>query len=783
MAIKVGGTTVVDDSRGLTNIATVDATTAAAISAAGVGGGGEHDFVASGAIANGDVVTLNADGTVSVITQTTPGPNSFTQYSSSVYQSVATYDSTNNKIVVAYNKHTDSFHADAVVGTVSGTSISFGTPVEFNAAYTDNLTIGFDVNAGKVLIAYSQSSDGRAIVGTVSGTSISFGSPVQHNTSGTSYVPSLAYDANAQKMVLFYRDGGNNNYGTAVVATISGTSVSFGTKVAFSSNGTTYPTGAAYHAAAQKVVCIYQDWGNSFRPYGIVGTVSGTSISFGSATLIDSTGSGDEPSCVYDSVNQKIVASYYNDGGTNKITAAVGTVSGTSITFGTPVGLGTSLGPSETSYLDTTYDVNLGKVIFNYRDPQNSTYGYFATGTVSGTSISFSDPTVSTSYYSERGFVVYDENATKTAIGWRDGSSSPFPGKAATINTLLSTTADSYIGIAAEDISDTATGAVTIDGGVNEQTVNSYDLANASYDSVNFSVSGQETIPKDVFFKPDGTKMYICGTAGRDVNEYSLSTAWDVSTASYVQSFSVSSQTLYPNGLFFKPDGTKMYIAAQATDQVYEYTLSTAWDVSTASYLQAYNVATQVSVAQGLFFKSDGTKMYVLGSSDGYVNEYSLSTAWDISSSSYTQNYSVYSREYDASGISIKPDGTRMYVVGSSGDDVTEYSLSTAWDISTSSFIREFSVAGQETGPQGIFIKPDGTKMYIIGYVNDTVYQYTTGTFGGYTINASHFVADDGSLTTTNNGRKIGRGISTTELLIDSAMTGDETNEYLGSLV
>lgn len=39
MAIKVNGTTVIDDSRGLSNIASVDATSAAAITAAGVGGG------------------------------------------------------------------------------------------------------------------------------------------------------------------------------------------------------------------------------------------------------------------------------------------------------------------------------------------------------------------------------------------------------------------------------------------------------------------------------------------------------------------------------------------------------------------------------------------------------------------------------------------------------------------------------------------------------------------------------------------------------------------------
>ena len=59
MAIKVGGTTVIDDSRALSNIASVDATTVAALGVAGVGGGSgsARDFVASGTIANGDVVS------------------------------------------------------------------------------------------------------------------------------------------------------------------------------------------------------------------------------------------------------------------------------------------------------------------------------------------------------------------------------------------------------------------------------------------------------------------------------------------------------------------------------------------------------------------------------------------------------------------------------------------------------------------------------------------------------------------------------------------------------
>ena len=67
-----------------------------------------------------------------------------------------------------------------------------------------------------------------------------------------------------------------------------------------------------------------------------------------------------------------------------------------------------------------------------------------------------------------------------------------------------------------------------------------------------------------VEFKPDGTKMYVTGSTGDDVNEYDLSTPWDVSTASYNQNFSVAAQETTPTAVRFKPDGTKMYVTGSA---------------------------------------------------------------------------------------------------------------------------------------------------------------------------------------------------------------------------
>jgi hypothetical protein len=253
-----------------------------------------------------------------------------------------------------------------------------------------------------------------------------------------------------------------------------------------------------------------------------------------------------------------------------------------------------------------------------------------------------------------------------------------------------------------------------------------YSLAGAVYDSVSFSVAAQETNPFGLFFKPDGTKMYCAGIVGDDINEYDLSTAWDVSSASFLQNFSVAAQEGSPSGVFFKPDGLKMYVTGALGDDVNEYDLSTAWDISTATFLQLFSVAAQDTNPAGVFFKSDGLKMYITGSLGGSVYEYDLSTAWDVSSASFLQNFSVAAQETEPTGVFFKPSGLKMYVVGASGDDVNEYDLSTAWDVSSASFLQNFSVSSQETAPQGLFFKDDGTKMYVIGPISDTVYQYST---------------------------------------------------------
>ena len=140
---------------------------------------------------------------------------------------------------------------------------------------------------------------------------------------------------------------------------------------------------------------------------------------------------------------------------------------------------------------------------------------------------------------------------------------------------------------------------------------------------ISLSVSAQETAPNDLFFKPDGTKVYIVGSSDYVV-EYSLSTAWDMSTASFVQNFYVGSEETTPTGLSFKDDGTKMYVIGSTTDTVYQYTLGTAWNVSTASLDQSFSIASQTTSPADVAFNDNGTKMFVISNSNSTIYEYTL---------------------------------------------------------------------------------------------------------------------------------------------------------------
>ena len=181
----------------------------------------------------------------------------------------------------------------------------------------------------------------------------------------------------------------------------------------------------------------------------------------------------------------------------------------------------------------------------------------------------------------------------------------------------------------------------------------------------------QVGIPTGLAFNTDGTKMFVTNTTNDDIDEYTLSTGFDVSTASYDSNFSVASQDEGPQGIAFNTDGTKMFIAGAVNEKVYEYTLSTGFDVSTASFVDGFDISSQEIRVTDLAFNTDGTKMFIVGTNSKSVFEYNLSTGFDVSTASYVDGYSVSSQDTIPTGLEFSADGKRLFINCKNVDDVT----------------------------------------------------------------------------------------------------------------
>ena len=257
-----------------------------------------------------------------------------------------------------------------------------------------------------------------------------------------------------------------------------------------------------------------------------------------------------------------------------------------------------------------------------------------------------------------------------------------------------------------------------------------YDLANASYASKSFSVASQDPNPTGPRFKSDGTKMYMQGASNGYLYQYSLSTAFDVSTASYDNvSFNVAATASSPRHFEFKPDGTKLYVLGYTNKSFYQFSLSTPWDISTASSDSvSFSFNSQDDNPVSASFGDNGTKMIMVGLTQDTIFQYALSTAYDISTASYSSiSYDPTTQVTGPSHLAYNADGTKLFVSSYSSSIIYQYSLSTAYNVSTASYDSvSFSFTSQGTNAYGFTFSADGSSLYTAARSNDSINQYST---------------------------------------------------------
>jgi len=243
----------------------------------------------------------------------------FNQASTS-YISVSALDSTH--FVVGYQDYGNSSYGTAIIGTISGSTISYGSEYVFNSAATYYISVSA-LDSTHFVVGYCDNGNsyyGTAIIGTISGSTISYSSEYVFNSANTELISVSALDST--HFVVGYRDSGNSNYGTAIIGTISGSTISYGSEYVFNS-ATTYDISISALDSTHFVVGYY-DGGNSGYGTAIIGTVSGSTISYGSEYVFNSA------STVYISVSAldstHFVVGYRDNGNSYYGTAIIGTL-------------------------------------------------------------------------------------------------------------------------------------------------------------------------------------------------------------------------------------------------------------------------------------------------------------------------------------------------------------------------------------------------------------------------------------------------------------------------
>ena len=270
---------------------------------------------------------------------------------------------------------------------------------------------------------------------------------------------------------------------------------------------------------------------------------------------------------------------------------------------------------------------------------------------------------------------------------------------------------------------------LTIEPGAVQDTsgnliVGTFDASTAVFADAT-SIESDDNDPRGMAFSNNGTKMFVVGNQKDTIIEYALSPAFDASTAIPTGNFSVVSEEGIPTGMAFSNNGTKMFVVG-FHGNITEYTLPTAFNISNAFSASTFSVSSEHAWSSDITFSNDGTKMFVVSMLHNMISEYTLSPAFDISTADFVSPaFSVASEETNPLGMTFSNDGTKMFVVGSEEQAVNEYTLSPAFDISNADFVDATLISSDDIYLSGVAFSNDGAKMFVVEKYGADIYEYT----------------------------------------------------------
>ena len=441
-------------------------------------GSGTFEATVTGTLSDGQPVIINTDGTISGVSTSAVTQSAGAGYRSSPGGTGSYTDFAyigNNKMVAVYSDGSNNRYGTAVVGTINGNTITFGTPQVFHSHRVNYTSVVYDSGNDRFVISFGDGNqggattgNGKSIVCSVNGTTITFGTTTQFHGGNTAYIDST-YDSTSGKIVISFEDA-SQNWGKVCIGQITAgtTNISFGSDTKYHGNSNVTTSAVEFDPSSNRIFVAFRNWADNNNNWGVVGEISGTSVNFGTATVTNTDAQGDITSA-YDPNSQRISLAYYdarnNDIGksyTVSIDPSNNTYSYSSTTtFSSSVLIGTR----------HVYDTLAQKYVVFYQDrTAEDIFAKAGTYNSSDNTITWesTQTLVSGTQYANSTTATYDTDNNKPIVGVSSGSAIHYAHVFTTGRIGTNVTAENFIGFSDAAYSNAQTGRVQIVSSVDD---------------------------------------------------------------------------------------------------------------------------------------------------------------------------------------------------------------------------------------------------------------------------------------------------------------------------
>jgi len=256
-----------------------------------------------------------------------------------------------------------------------------------------------------------------------------------------------------------------------------------------------------------------------------------------------------------------------------------------------------------------------------------------------------------------------------------------------------------------------------------------FNLNDYFYTGQSLNISAETSNARATTWRADGSMIYVVGRGTENVVAYGLSTPWDLSTATYHSQLSIGAQmgsatqtASAAHGLYMRDDGQAMWVFNRT--EIWGYTLSTPWDVTSASSTSYIDVSSFVQRGHDIDFKPDGTRLFIDDRDGQSVYAMNLSTPWDVTTATHVATLDISAQEQEVRGIELTTDGAIMLLLDTARREVLRYDLAVPYDILTALYVNAFDVSPQTLNPRGLSVNPNTGAFFVTGTDTQVIYTY-----------------------------------------------------------